>query len=39
VVKAVYKVLAKNVHPDHGGSTSKMQTINSAYALIRRDYA
>ncbi len=39
VVKAVYRVLAKETHPDHGGSKARMQAINSAYALIKREYA
>ena len=39
VVSAAYKALAKKVHPDAGGSQERMQAINSAYALIKRDYA
>ena len=39
VVTAAYRALAKKAHPDVGGSTQTMQTINTAYALIQRDYA
>jgi hypothetical protein len=39
VVSAAYKALAKELHPDRGGSHARMQAINSAYALIKREYA
>ena len=32
-VKARYKTLAKENHPDHGGSTETMQQINAEYAF------
>ena len=32
-VKALYKKLAKENHPDHGGSTEMMQKINTEYAF------
>lgn len=32
-VKALYKKLAKQYHPDLGGDTETMQTINKEYAL------
>jgi hypothetical protein len=38
VINAAYRALAKQVHPDSGGDTAKMQEINAAYALLR-DYA
>ena len=31
-VKALYKKLAKENHPDHGGSTETMQELNEQYA-------
>ena len=31
-VKATYKQLAKQDHPDLGGDTATMQTINTEYA-------
>lgn len=33
-VKAMYKKLAKEHHPDHGGSTETMQQINAEYAFV-----
>jgi hypothetical protein len=39
LVKVAYKTLAKMIHPDTGGSTAKMQKINSAYAAIKQEYA
>lgn len=35
VVEAVYKTMAKLVHPDRGGTTADMQAINEAVAEIR----
>jgi hypothetical protein len=32
-IKALYRLLAKEHHPDKGGSTEAMQTINSEYAF------
>jgi hypothetical protein len=32
-VKACYKQLAKQSHPDHGGDTATMQAINTEYAF------
>lgn len=32
-VKSLYKKLAKEFHPDHGGKTATMQAINSEYAF------
>src|SRR5665213_1325663 len=32
-VKALYRLLAKQNHPDKGGSTETMQAINSEYAF------
>ena len=31
VIQAVYRVLAKKYHPDHGGDVEKMKVINAAY--------
>ena len=36
LVKAAYKVLAKRVHPDTGGSVVEMQRLNEAYTMIAR---
>jgi hypothetical protein len=33
-VKAMYKTLAKQHHPDCGGDTETMQAINSEYAFV-----
>jgi len=35
VVEAAYRALAKQTHPDHGGSHEAQKTINAAVALIR----
>ena len=32
-IKAFYRLLAKEHHPDRGGSTETMQAINSEYAF------
>lgn len=32
-IKATYKQLAKQHHPDHGGDTATMQQINTEYAF------
>lgn len=34
-VKAAYRQAAKANHPDRGGSTEKMQAVNSAYDLLK----
>ena len=34
-VRAAYHRLARQHHPDHGGSTTRMREINAAYALLR----
>ena len=34
VIRAVYRVLAKMNHPDHGGETKAMQEINIAYEQV-----
>ncbi len=36
VVKAAYRALADIHHPDHGGTTLAMQTINAAYASLTK---
>lgn len=36
VVEAAYRALAKEHHPDRGGSTATMQRINDAYDAISR---
>lgn len=33
-LKNIYKDMAKKFHPDKGGSTEKMQMINSAYSVL-----
>lgn len=33
-VKALYKKLAKEHHPDHGGNTETMQKLNTEYAFV-----
>ena len=35
VVDAVYRAIAKQHHPDRGGSTEQMQMINAAVELLR----
>lgn len=30
-IKKVYRMKAKKVHPDHGGSNTKFNTLNEAY--------
>lgn len=35
IVKNAYKSLASKHHPDKGGNTDKMKTINEAYALLK----
>jgi len=35
VVDAVYRAIAKRMHPDRGGSTEQMQQINAAVELLR----
>lgn len=32
-IKTIYRQLAQQHHPDHGGSTATMQAINAEYAL------
>ncbi len=34
VIKATYRALAMMHHPDHGGDTATMQTINDAYRRL-----
>jgi hypothetical protein len=34
VAQAVYRVLAKDRHPDHGGATEAMRALNLAYELV-----
>jgi DnaJ-class molecular chaperone len=36
VIKAAYKALAVEHHPDHGGSHDRMKAINVAYDLITK---
>lgn len=36
VIKAAYKALALEHHPDHGGSADKMKAINVAFELIEK---
>jgi hypothetical protein len=35
VVRAAYKALARLHHPDIGGGTAEMQTVNAAYAKLQ----
>lgn len=35
VIQAAYKALAKQLHPDAGGSTEQMQRINAAMEILR----
>ena len=35
VVSAAYRALARLHHPDAGGDTSKMQTVNGAFEALR----
>lgn len=35
VITAVYRTLAKIHHPDHGGSTERMQKLNQAIEVLR----
>lgn len=35
LVEAAYKTLARLHHPDRGGSTTRMQELNAAYARLR----
>jgi hypothetical protein len=39
VVNAAYCALAKKVHPDAGGDTTKMQAMNAADKLLQDNYA
>lgn len=34
LIKAAYRILAKRVHPDAGGTTEQMQRVNAAYAEL-----
>jgi len=36
-LKKIYKKLSFANHPDHGGSTDKMQDINQAYDLLKKN--
>lgn len=35
LVQAAYRIMAKRTHPDAGGDTAAMQTINAAVKLLR----
>ena len=37
VVKAVYKVLARETHPDHGGSAEDFMAVSTAYNQIKAE--
>ena len=39
VVQAVYKTLCKTYHPDKGGSTLKMQELNTAHGEILGEFS
>ena len=34
LIKAAYRILAKQVHPDRGGTTTAMQRVNEAYGTL-----
>lgn len=36
-LKAAYRAMAERAHPDHGGSTEQMASVNRAYADARRE--
>ena len=36
-LKSLYKKLAMKCHPDHGGSTQKMQELNAARDILTRN--
>jgi hypothetical protein len=36
-VKAAYRHLAPQVHPDHGGSLERFRQVREAYVLLTRD--
>lgn len=38
VIQAVYRVLAKKYHPDHGGDVEKMKTVNTAYKELMGEF-
>ena len=35
VITAVFRTLAKQYHPDHGGSTERMQRLNAAVEVLK----
>jgi hypothetical protein len=37
VVEAAYRALAKDAHPDVGGSEARMQALNAAMTAIRKE--
>lgn len=39
VVKAVYRALCKELHPDAGGDNEAMGELNAAYALLERSFS
>lgn len=38
VAQAVYRVLAKQYHPDYGGDLEKMKQINAAYDVVKGSF-
>lgn len=39
VIDAAYRALARSLHPDAGGDTASMQTLNAAYGRLRERVA
>ena len=37
-IREAYKNLARDAHPDSGGSTDSMRRLNEAYRLLRELY-
>jgi hypothetical protein len=37
VIEAAYRALARDAHPDVGGSEARMQALNAAMAAIRKE--
>jgi hypothetical protein len=36
IVRKGYRLLASELHPDHGGSTEGMRDLNAAHAVLKR---
>ena len=35
-LKDIYKIIARRVHPDHGGSEEKMKMLNVVWEIIKK---